>query len=77
MNSEKLSGATGSFFFYRKYYFVNQNKHRVFKDIAGNLAYLVQSEWAIDYAKQQYDRNLARTCSTVDLSKYIEYPNRF
>jgi peptide chain release factor 3 len=45
--------------------FVNQNKHRVFKDIAGNLAYLVQSEWAIDYAKQQYPK--IELISTVEI----------
>ncbi len=45
--------------------FVNQNKHRVFRDIAGNLAYLVQSEWAIDYARQQYPK--IELISTVEI----------
>jgi peptide chain release factor 3 len=36
--------------------FVRENQHRLYKDIAGNLAYLVQSQWAIDYAQQQHPK---------------------
>lgn len=33
--------------------FVEQNKRRVYTDIADNYAYLVQSEWAVNYAAEQ------------------------
>ena len=42
--------------------FQRENQHRLYLDIAGNLTYLVQSQWAIDYAKEQYpDINFAST----------------
>ncbi|MCB9541250.1 MAG: peptide chain release factor 3 [Myxococcales bacterium] len=33
--------------------FVDQNKRRVYTDIADNLTYIAQSDWAVDYAAQQ------------------------
>ena len=33
--------------------FVDQNRRRVFKDIHGNLAFIAQSEWAVNYAADQ------------------------
>jgi len=33
--------------------FVEQNKRRVYTDIADNYAYIVQSEWAVNYAAEQ------------------------
>ncbi len=33
--------------------FVDQNKRRVYTDIADNYAYIVQSEWAVNYAAEQ------------------------
>jgi peptide chain release factor 3 len=33
--------------------FRRENRHRLYTDIAGNLAYLAQSQWAIDYAQEQ------------------------
>ena len=33
--------------------FIEQNKRRVYTDIADNYAYIAQSEWAVDYADQQ------------------------
>jgi peptide chain release factor 3 len=33
--------------------FKRENRHRLYTDIAGNLAYLAQSQWAIDYAQEQ------------------------
>ena len=33
--------------------FKRENRHRLYLDIAGNLTYLVQSQWALDYAAQQ------------------------
>lgn len=33
--------------------FIDQNKRRVFTDIADNYAYIVQSEWAVNYAAEQ------------------------
>ena len=32
---------------------IEQNKRRVYTDIADNYAYIAQSEWAVDYADQQ------------------------
>ena len=36
--------------------FKRENRHRLFTDIAGNLAYLAQSQWAIDYAQEQHPK---------------------
>ena len=36
--------------------FVKENRYRLYKDISGNLTYLVQSAWAIDYAKEQHPK---------------------
>lgn len=33
--------------------FKRENRHRLYFDIAGHLTYLVQSQWALDYAAQQ------------------------
>lgn len=33
--------------------FCNENRHRIYHDVAGNLTYLVQSQWALDYAAEQ------------------------
>jgi peptide chain release factor 3 len=33
--------------------FIEQNKARLFRDIAGNLTFIVQSEWAVNYAAEQ------------------------
>jgi len=36
--------------------FKRENRHRLYTDIAGNLAYLAQSQWAIDYAQEQHPK---------------------
>ena len=33
--------------------FRSENRHRLYLDVAGNLTYLVQSQWALDYAAEQ------------------------
>lgn len=33
--------------------FCQENRHRIYRDVAGNLTYLVQSQWALDYAAEQ------------------------
>ena len=33
--------------------FQRENRYRLYKDVAGNLTYLVQSAWAVQYAQEQ------------------------
>lgn len=34
--------------------FVNENRRRLYRDVAGNYTYVAQSEWAVNYAAEQY-----------------------
>lgn len=45
--------------------FKRENRHRLFTDIAGHLAYLAQSQWAIDYAQEQHPK--LRFVSTMEI----------
>jgi peptide chain release factor 3 len=36
--------------------FKQENRYRLYMDVAGNLTYLVQSTWAIQYAQEQYPK---------------------
>ena len=34
--------------------FVNENRRRIYTDIAGNYTFIAQSDWAVNYASEQY-----------------------
>ena len=36
--------------------FVNENRRRIYKDIAGNYTFIAQSDWAVNYASEQYPK---------------------
>jgi len=36
--------------------FVQENRRRIHTDIAGNIAFIAQSDWAVGYAQEQYPK---------------------
>ncbi len=36
--------------------FEKENRYRLYRDLSGSLAYIVQSEWAVNYAAEQYPK---------------------
>jgi len=36
--------------------FVNENRRRLYRDVAGNYTYVAQSDWAVNYAAEQYPK---------------------